>query len=84
MRWWMGMGLGLLLSLAPVGSADDRRGSPFGDDHWQGYRTWRPERRDQRRYRQHLPDQFTIDKPGKCEVICQRVGREYQCREYRC
>jgi hypothetical protein len=83
MRWWMGMCLGLLLSLAPVGSADDRRGSPFGDDHWQGYRTWRPER-DRRGYRQRMPDQFTIDKPGKCEVICQRIGREYQCREYRC
>jgi hypothetical protein len=64
--------------------ADDRRGSPFPpDEHWEGNRTWRPER--DRRYRgQDLPDRFTIDKPGKCEVICERVGRSYRCREYRC
>jgi hypothetical protein len=40
---------------------------------------------DDRRWRgQQLPDRFTIDKPGKCEVICERRGREYKCREYRC
>jgi hypothetical protein len=84
MHWWMGLCLGLLLSLATVGYADDRRGSPFpSDEHWEGSRTYRPER-DRRGYRQPLPDRFTIDKPGKCEVICERIGREYKCREYRC
>ena len=83
MRWWIGLCLGLLLSLAPVSYADDRRGSPFPDEHWESTRTYRPDR--DRRYRgQDLPDRFTIDKPGKFEVICQRIGHEYKCREYRC
>jgi hypothetical protein len=70
--------------MAPVGSADDRKGSPFDNDHWEGYRTYRPER--PRGWREHnLPDRFTIDKQGKCEVICERVGRgQYKCKEYRC
>ena len=33
---------------------------------------------------QPLPDRFTLDKPGTCEVICQRMGREYKYREYCC
>jgi hypothetical protein len=83
MRWWIGLCLGMLLSLATVSYADDRRGSPFDKEHWEGTRTYRPDR--DRRYRgQELPDRFTIDKPGKCEVICERRGREYKCREYRC
>jgi hypothetical protein len=83
-RWWMGLCLGVLLCLVSPGYTDDRRGSPFpADEHWEGSRTWRPER-DRRGYRQQLPDRFTIDKPGKCEVICERRGREYKCREYRC
>jgi len=84
MRWWIGLCLCLLLSLSPVSYADDRRGSPFpADEHWEGTRTYRPDR--DRRYRgQDLPDRFTIDKPGKCEVICERVGRSYKCKEYRC
>jgi hypothetical protein len=84
-RWWSGCGLALLLCLTTVGSADERRDSPFRwNDHWEGYRTWRPER-DRRGYRQRMPDQFTIDKPGKCEVRCEYDGRgRYQCREYRC
>jgi hypothetical protein len=74
--------IALLLSicLAPMAATDDRRGSPFGDEHWEGYRTWRPDRRRGLVF----PDQFTIDKRGKCEVRCERHGREYKCKEYRC
>jgi hypothetical protein len=71
--------LALLLCTAPVGAPDDRRSLPFpADEHWEGYRTWRPER-DRRWRGQELPDRFTVDKPGKCEVICERVGRQYRC-----
>ncbi len=83
MRWWIGVCLGLVLCTVSPSSADGRRGSPFPpDEHWEGYRTWKPDRS----MRQGLvfPDRFTIDKPGKCEVICERVGRQYRCREYRC
>ena len=83
MHWWIGVCLGLLLCLVTVGYADDRRGSPFDNEHWEGSRTWRPERPRGWRARD-LPDRFTIDKPGKCEVICERRGREYKCHEYRC
>ena len=82
-RWWIGLCLALVLCTASLGSADDRRGFPDTDEHWEGSHTWRPDR-DRRGYRQPLPDRFTIDKPGKCEVICERRGREYKCREYRC
>jgi hypothetical protein len=76
--------LGVLLCTASVGYSDDRRGSPFNtDEHEQGYRTWRPERPRGWRERD-LPEQFTIDKPGKCEVRCEREGQRYKCREYRC
>jgi hypothetical protein len=81
MRWWMGLCLGLLLCVATASYADDRKGSPFDHDHWEGYRTWKPDRRG---LGPAYPDRFTIDKPGKCEVICERVGRQYKCREYRC
>jgi hypothetical protein len=84
MRWWIGLCLGLMLCTVSLSYPDDRRGSPFpADEHWEGNRTWRPERA-RRGYGQQLPDRFTIDKPGKCEVICERVGRSYKCREYRC
>jgi hypothetical protein len=86
MRWVMGVCLGLLLCPVSLSYPDDRRGSPFpSDEHWEGSRTWRPER-DRRWRGEPLPDRFTIDKPGKCEVICERVGRQYRyrCREYRC
>ena len=82
MRWWIGLCLGMLLSLAPVSYADDRRGSPFDNEHWEGYRTWKPDRSMRRGLT--IPDQFTIDKRGKCEVRCERHGREYKCKEYRC
>jgi hypothetical protein len=55
----------VLLCLASVGSAADRRSSPFPDEHWQGERTWRPER-DRRWRALELPDRAIIDKPGKC------------------
>jgi len=81
---WMGLCLGVLLCMTTVVYAEDQRSSTFAsDEHWEGTRTWRPDR--DRRYRgQDLPDRITIDKPGKCEVICERIGREYKCREYRC
>jgi hypothetical protein len=84
MRWWIGLCVGLLLCTVSLSYPDERRGSPFEpNDRWEGYRTYRPER--QRGWReQDLPDRFTIDKPGKCEVICERVGRQYRCCEYRC
>jgi hypothetical protein len=81
--WKIAWCLGLLFCLATVGYPDDRRGSPFGNDHWEGYRTWRPER-PRGWYERDLPDRFTIEKPGKCEVRCERVGNRYKCREYRC
>jgi hypothetical protein len=87
-HWWIGLCLGLLLCTATLSSPDDRRGSPFpSDEHWEGTRTYRPERDRDRRgygYGQELPDRITIDRPGKCEVRCERIGREYRCREYRC
>src|SRR5262249_14904754 len=80
MRWWMGVSLGVLLGITTGSYAEDRKCSPFDDDQWQGYRTWKPDRRRVL----VLPDQFTIDKRGKCEVRCERHGREYKCKEYRC
>jgi hypothetical protein len=83
-RWWIGLCLCLVLCTATAGYTDDRRGSPFpAGEHWEGYRKWTPERNS--RYRgQPLPDRFTIDKPGKCEVRCVRDRRRYKCKEYRC
>jgi hypothetical protein len=64
----------LVLCTASVGSTDGRRGWPFSsDEQWEGYRKWTPDR-DRRWRGQPLPDRFTVDKPGKCEVICERVG----------
>jgi hypothetical protein len=74
MRWWIGLCLGLVLCTARLSYPDDRRGSPFPDERFEGSRTWRPDR-DRRGRGQELPDRFTIDKPGKYEVICERVGR---------
>ena len=67
---------------------DERRrhnelwGFPFSsEEHWDGYRTWTPDRN----FRQPwpMPDRFTVDRQGNCEVRCVRSGRgEYKCREY--
>lgn len=74
-HWWIGWCLGVLLCLATLGEADERRDSLFGiEEHWDGYRTYRPER-PRGWYERDLPDRFTIDKPGKCEVRCERRGR---------
>jgi hypothetical protein len=83
-RWWVGCSLGVLLCTLGVSHADDRwrQSEPPWTERFEGSRTWRPDREQRRR--SGLPDQFTIDKPGKCEVICQRIGREYKCWEYRC
>jgi hypothetical protein len=80
----------LLLTLLVVASAhaderwrsDERGGFPFGTERFEGSRQWKPDRDLRRRW--PWPDRFTIDRPGKCEVRCVRVGREYKCREYRC
>jgi hypothetical protein len=61
MHMWIGLSLGVLLCMAPVSYADDRRDSPFDNEHWEGYRTWKPDRRRGLT----MPDQFTIDKRGK-------------------
>jgi hypothetical protein len=38
-----------------------------------------------RRSRESMPDRFVIDKPGKCEIRCERRWTgEYRCKEYRC
>jgi hypothetical protein len=78
----------VLLAFAPA-SADDRRhrderrGFPFSEEErWDGYRTWKPDRQTRRQW--PMPDRFTVDRHGNCEVRCVRVGREYTCREYRC
>jgi Ni/Co efflux regulator RcnB len=60
---------------------DARQDAPFSSEHWDGWKKWTPDRRTRRR---GLPDDFTIDKPGKCEVRCVRSGRSYRCKEYRC
>jgi hypothetical protein len=86
MRWWIGLCVGLLLYTVSIGYTDDRRGSPFpSDERWEGLRTWRPDR-DRHYPEEVLPDRITIDKlgRGKCEVRCERHGREYRCKEYRC
>jgi hypothetical protein len=61
---------------------NERWGFPFSSEHWEGWRKWTPNRQ-QRRHRD-WPDRFTIDKRGKCEARCERVGRSYRCKEYRC
>ena len=88
MQPWL-IGWCLALMLIVLGDAyGDKRGRgresqdfPFSSEHWDGWRKWTPDRRTRR---QGLPDQFTIDKRGKCEVYCERVGRSYRCKEYRC
>jgi hypothetical protein len=86
-RWLIGSLLALMLVICIDAHADDRRHGhesrnfPFGSEHWEGWRRWTPDRHMRRR---GLPDDFTIDKPGKCEVRCVRSGRDYRCREYRC
>jgi hypothetical protein len=87
-RWWIGGCLGVLLCIVAMGHADerwrddDRRGFPFSSKRWEGTREWRPGR--ELRRRGDWPDRIIIDRPGKCEVRCERHGREYRCREYRC
>jgi hypothetical protein len=76
----------MLVALVEAHADERRRGHesqdfPFGSEHWEGWRRWTPDYRTRRR---GLPDDFTIDKPGKCEVRCVRSGRSYRCREYRC
>jgi hypothetical protein len=77
----------LLLCLLAVGHTEERsrrksrdqQGFPF-TERWEGSRNWKPDM-PRGSYR---PDRLIIDRPGKCEVRCERAGREYRCREYRC
>jgi hypothetical protein len=62
---------------------DERRRFPFTDERWEGSRDWTPDRELRRRWREP-PERIIIDKPGKCEIRCERSGRTYRCREYRC
>src|ERR671930_160875 len=76
----------LLISLTAVHAGDRWRGDGRGPrefpytDRFEGSRRWRPDRSGE----WDMPDRFTIDRPGKCEVRCEREGRGYRCREYRC
>ena len=87
-RWWIGSCLGVLLCALSVGHADERwhsherRGFPFSSERWEGSRDWKPDRQMRRAW--PWPDNFVVDRPGKCEVRCERSGRTYRCREYRC
>jgi hypothetical protein len=80
------MGVDRLLSghvvLCPERRRDgDLPGCPFSSERWEGVRDWKPARRERRG--SAWPDNFVVDKPGKCEVRCERLGRTYPCREYR-
>ncbi len=85
-RWLIGGSVAFMLMTLAGAHADERwrdgerQGFPF-TERFEGTRTWKPDR-DLRR--QGVPDRFVIDRPGKCEVRCERVGREYRCKEYRC
>jgi hypothetical protein len=58
---------------------------PWRDDDRAREGRYERDYRHDRRSRSALPDRFTIDKPGKCELRCERRRNgEYQCREYRC
>jgi Ni/Co efflux regulator RcnB len=89
MRRWLISGFLAFMLVALVDAHADERGrgheqrdSPFSSEHWEGSRKWTPDRHQRRRG--DVPDRFTIDKPGKCEVRCVREGRSYRCTEYRC
>jgi hypothetical protein len=64
----------VLFALAPA-HADERRGFSFGSERWEGTREWKPDRHFRRQW--PWADRFTVDRPGKCEVRCRRVGNEY-------
>jgi hypothetical protein len=87
-HWWIGCCLGLLLCAIGVSYADerrrdgDRREFPFSNERWEGSRDWKPNRQERRSL--GSSDRVIIDRPGKCEVRCERLGRTYRCREYRC
>jgi hypothetical protein len=87
-RWLIGWSLAfMLVTLAGVHAderrrSDARQGFPFSSERFEGTRKWRPDGNFRRQW--PWPDRFTVDRPGKCEVRCERVGRGYECREYRC
>jgi hypothetical protein len=62
--------------------SDELRNFPFSSERWEGTRKWTPDRKLRRQW--EWPDNFVVDRPGKCEVRCERSGRTYRCREYRC
>ena len=61
------------------GNNRDQQGFPL-TERWEGSRDWKPDM-PRGSYR---PDRLIIDRPGQCAVRCERSGREYRCREYRC
>jgi hypothetical protein len=87
-HWIVGWILAFMLVMAVDAYADERwrgnepRGFPFSSEHWEGWRKWTPDRGRRRHW--DWPDRFIIDKRGKCEVRCERSGRSYRCKEYRC
>ncbi len=87
-RWLIGWPLVFMLVTLAGAQADERRregerqGFPFTSERWEGSRDWKPDRNFRRQW--PWPDHFTVDRPGKCEVRCERSGRTYRCREYRC
>jgi hypothetical protein len=88
-RWLIGWFLAFMLVTLAGAQADERwrdgerRGFPFSSERWEGSRDWKPDRDQWRRW-QEPPDRIIIDKPGKCEIRCDRSGRTYRCKEYRC
>jgi hypothetical protein len=79
------VGLALLLGLVTAGHTDERwRGDTRQEfpytERFEGERRWRP---DLPRGLER-PDRIIINRPGKCVVRCERRGRDYRCREYRC
>ena len=74
--------LGLLLGPVAMGYTDGQRNFPFSSEHWEGWRRWTPDQKLQRDWK--WPRNFTVDRSGKCEVRCERSGRSYRCKEYRC
>jgi hypothetical protein len=79
MRWLIVCSFAFMLVALAGAHADERRGFPF-TERWEGSRDWKPDM-PRGSYR---PDRLIIDRPGKCEVRCERSGRTYRCKEYRC
>jgi hypothetical protein len=86
-RWRIGWCLAFMLVTLTGAHAEDRwrshqeRDFPY-TERFEGERRWDARRAMPRGW--DMPDRIVIDRPGKCEVRCERRGREYRCKEYRC